>query len=371
MKIGREVRANVMWLPVALLAACSGATSDTGSRGPTGGDAPSDVSDPVEGGSANGDAFGNPNADPGAQDGITVVAGPSDGTCARADVFIDRIRPRIVFLVDSSTSMKEDFGEVSRWDALRDSLLLDEGLVPTLHELVKFGLVTYAGPRFTTCPALRYAAPAPSNLAFVGAAFPEAPPDESSTPTGAAMDWAIDNAFTDGNSNPDVRPEPQYMIFATDGEPNGCAMGTDDEPARDFDGVIAAAHKAESRGIKIFVISLAEASGEFAEHLAQVAAIGQTDHVFSPQTKADLVSELETIVGAAISCEVELDGRVKVGRECEGEVSIDGEPLACNGENGWELVDERHILFKGQACDDFRLSPSARAAARFPCEALE
>ena len=325
---------------------------------------------PGQTGSAGSD-FGNSSTPPVDAPQTPVNSGLDEKTCARADVQVERIRPRIVFLVDASSSMSEDLGGVTRWDALREALLADDGLVPSLQELVKFGLITYEGPRYTTCPAYRYAAPAPSNVDLVAAAFPDAPPEESSTPTGAAMDWAIDNAFLDQVPSPDSTWEAQFMIFATDGEPNGCAQGSTTEPARDFDSVIAAAHKAAGRGIDVFVISLADAAGEFADHLQQVATIGGTDKVYSPQNKAELVSELQTIIGATISCQVELSaGRIIAGRECSGEVLLNFDPLECNGDDGFELVDSTHILLKGKACDDFKFTPSATLSASFPCESL-
>lgn len=299
-----------------------------------------------------------------------IMPGLSNHVCARADIYVERIRPRVVFLVDASSSMSEDLGGTTRWDALRGALLSKSGLIPTLQDLVKFGLVTYQGPRYTTCPAYRYAAPAPGNLELITSAFPDAPPTDSSTPTGIAMDWAIDNAFLDQKPDPDVQLEAQFMVFATDGEPNGCFNGSA-APALDYDSVIAAVHKAASRGIKVFVISLAEPTGEFADHLKMVAKIGGTDKVYTPQNKGDLVSELETIIGATISCQVELSaGRIVKGKECLGDVELNGDALECDGKDGFELVDQTHLLLKGKACDDYKLTPSAMLTATFPCEAI-
>jgi hypothetical protein len=120
------------------------------------------------------------------------------------------------------------------------------------------------------------------------------------------------------------------------------------------------------------VISLAEASGEFADHLDEVADIGGSGQAYSPASKEELVSELETIIGSAISCEVEINaGRVIPGKECNGEVLMNNEPLECNGEDGWELVDPTHLLIKGKTCDEFKLSPNSVLTATFPCEALQ
>jgi hypothetical protein len=362
---------------LASVLACSKGDQSSGGRTDTGSPTTPSAQPTTPGGDDSdptGSDFGNSGSQPAAMPSTppSVQPGLDDMTCARADVYVERIRPRIVFLVDASSSMSEDFGGVTRWNALREALLADDGLIPTLQALVKFGLVTYQGPRYTTCPSYRYSAPAPGNVDLIAAAFPNAPPDESSTPTGEAMDWAIDNAFLDQVPSPDEPWEAQFMIFATDGEPNGCAQGSTDEPPRDFASVIAAAHKAASRSIGVFVISLAEATGEFADHLQEVATIGGTDTVYSPQSKAELVTELQNIIGAAISCQVELTaGAIREGRECTGEVLLNSDPLECDGENGFELVDSTHILLKGSACDDFKLDPNASLSATFPCEAIE
>src|SRR6476620_6481995 len=39
-----------------------------------------------------------------------IQPGLDNHTCARADVYVERIRPRVVFLVDASSSMSEDLG---------------------------------------------------------------------------------------------------------------------------------------------------------------------------------------------------------------------------------------------------------------------
>ena len=373
----------VLVVALTLIAACGKSDSGSGSDGS--GDRSSAFNSPS---GASGAGAAGTGAAPGTPDfGNTMKTvdldpvvmkqpGLDDGTCARADVFVDRIRPRIVFLVDASASMGEDFGGVSRWDALREALLAPtDGLVDSLQELAKFGLITYEGPRFIECPTYRFAAPAPVNYQYIEAAFPMQPPavGTSATPTGEAMNWAIDHAFLDQTASPDGDWETQFMIFATDGEPNGCPTGATDEPARDFDSVLAAANKAASRGIKIYVISLAEATGEFADHLAQVAAIGKTDKVYSPQNKEGLVSELQDIVGATVSCDIALTaGRVKVGAECKGELMMNGQLLECGPDatDGWELLNETTLQLKGQACEDYRLTPSAEIRATFPCEAL-
>jgi hypothetical protein len=108
------------------------------------------------------------------------------------------------------------------------------------------------------------------------------------------------------------------------------------------------------------------------EHLAEVAEIGGTDEVYSPTTKAALVSELQEIIGEAVTCQLDVSaGRIQQHLACKGEVLLNGEPLECEGDDGWELVDDKHILLKGKACDDYKLSTTAVLSASFPCEAVQ
>jgi hypothetical protein len=60
-------------------------------------------------------------------------------------------------------------------------------------------------------------------------------------------------------------------------------------------------------------------------------------------------------------------GRV-VGDACSGTVELDGEPLECDGADGWRLVDESHVELVGDACARFR--DSAMVSAEFPCDVI-
>ena len=60
---------------------------------------------------------------------------------------------------------------------------------------------------------------------------------------------------------------------------------------------------------------------------------------------------LTAIVGGQLGCEIALNGHVTSGDPCRGMVTLNGEPLECGDDNGWELLDERHIRLLGDACD--------------------
>jgi hypothetical protein len=76
-------------------------------------------------------------------------------------------------------------------------------------------------------------------------------------------------------------------------------------------------------------------------------------------------------VGAEISCEVTLEGKgVQPGKECRGTVTINGNPLECNGVDGWRLIDATHIELLGTTCEMFKTTASAMLIANFPCDVV-
>ena len=159
---------------------------------------------------------------------------------------------------------------------------------------------------------------------------------------------------------------PQYVVLATDGRPNdNCegGVGGDAMPQ-----VVAAAQLGAAKGIKMFVISLAEDPGLQA-HLAEVAEIGMPGQVpFTPTSKDELTNLLTQLVGGAVGCEVILNGTVITGSECTGFVEVNGIKLPCADDNGWRLKSPNTIELTGQACLDFMNDPTALLRADFPCE---
>jgi hypothetical protein len=84
---------------------------------------------------------------------------------------------------------------------------------------------------------------------------------------------------------------------------------------------------------------------------------------------ASLKSALTDIIGAQISCEVELKGHVD-GDPCSGKVMLSGRDLICKDQNGWELADESHVRLLGTACDAFKKEQVSTLYVEFPCAAL-
>jgi hypothetical protein len=199
----------------------------------------------------------------------------------------------------------------------------------------------------------------------LAAAYPATPPGHN-TPTALALAQVLQ-----GLPAAAAASGPQHVVLATDGRPYQCFDSvTLEPPAVDYAAVVTVAQQAAAAGVTVHVLSLAPADGEFAVHLDQVALAGGTTAALLPADGAELVAQLEGVVAAAISCEVQLDGRVTAGVRCGGSVVLSGDPLACEGSDGYRIVGEDRLELLGSACERFKLDPDATLAVTFPCEAF-
>jgi hypothetical protein len=259
-----------------------------------------------------------------------------------------------------------------RWQALRNALVGPEGVVPKLEKSVAFGLVVYGTePR---CPlAVQPVTAQLGNLARIQAGLPEIQPGMY-TPTGPALDWVYDNMIE--AQAPDTQSAAQIVILATDGEPNSCGGGgfgfgiggstTNYRPSVD------AVRKGTRKGATTYVISLADATGPFHDHLQELANLGDpaangAARLYEPASPDQLAQTLNTLASAAIRCDIELNGAILVDRACEGSVRLDGVALPCDDPNGWKVIDERNIRLLGTACEKLRTSHEAVIEASFAC----
>jgi hypothetical protein len=333
------------------------------------------------------DAFGNPQS-PGASPGTMVpLAGGPGSSCASGNANTTPVTPTVWLVLDGSGSMNEEFdNDSSRWEALRSSLMDDDGLVARLERNVRFGMVLYGGideedqTMPNMCVNLVTVQPALNNFATLDA---QLPPEEPGgwTPTDRALEHVVANLPVVNTAAPDADNGPIYVILATDGAPNDRCDGEQDQMGggRGMGGgldpvvamrVIAAVQNGVQMGMHMFIISLAGGDDDLQQHLEQVAMV--TDNKlppFVPSTREDLIATLEQIVGNA-SCQIQLEGTVVDGKECQGEVLLNGTTLACNSDNGWRLMNASTVQLTGTACNDF-LGAQSLVTARFPCDAFD
>ena len=234
----------------------------------------------------------------------------------------------IAFVIDGSGSMCEPFGNSTRWTELRTALLAkDVGLMYRLNGVASQGLYIYdggidfqlalqqmsTGPMATCmggggmrrgasgCPQLVEVKPLQGNAAAIDAKYP-AVELGGSTPTDKAMNYVVDDLIKIRGRSAD----PQFILLATDGQPNDiCMGGMGGDGTLQQRNVIAAADRASAMGITTFVVSLAT-DPALQMHLDEVARHGDPKdpaaHAYTPTNTADLVNTLTKLLGTAVGC---------------------------------------------------------------------
>jgi len=358
---------------------------------------------PTRGGTRSGGGF--PTA--GSSSLVVGAGGPNSGaaaskaSCASTTITSGRKQPIVTLVIDGSGSMCAPFGDSTRWQTLRSALMDADGIVTRLQSAVSFGMTMYDGPlefggliggifggamggapmggsaqnpqcalmgaqnsMGKTCPNLINVPTALNNAMAITNMYPTMELG-GSTPTHKALTVVVDHLLEQGAS-PDSNMQPQFIVLATDGEPNElCANPSGVDPRME---VIAQVKRAADENIKTFVISLAGDDPGLMNHLVTVAEAGKTGNPpFSPMNKQDLVSTLGQIIGGAVGCEVFLNGKVMDGQECGGRVSVNGSALNCGDPNGWDLKDQSTLILQGNACMAFLNDPFSMLVADFPC----
>jgi hypothetical protein len=329
--------------------------------------------------------FDNPDPITAGKSGGEAGNGLPPGTCANGLVVATRVAPRVVLVLDGSCSMSTNYpanGAQSasqctnnangRWAALRKALVDPQsGVVTKLQGVVEFGVVVFGTA--PTCPIPgEPVRPALRNLATIESNVPQVQPGMY-TPTGPALDWVFENLIE--ASGPDDRKGPQIVILATDGEPNSCGGGRNNQVMTNYQPSLDAVKKGTMLGAKTYVISLADSSGPFHDHLQELANLGNpaangAAMLYEPASPDQLTNNLMSLVGAAVGCEIELNGAVEASQACTGKVSLDGKALGCNDPNGWALVDASHIKLQGKACQQLMQNNDSDIQAMFSCTAF-
>jgi hypothetical protein len=303
--------------------------------------------------------------------------------CVEGQANTTRVTPRVVLVLDGSCSMSTDYpanGSASvnacvenpkgRWAALRNALVDPQrGVVPKLQGVVQFGVAVFGGTQLA-CPIQGDPVrPALNTLAMLQAKMPTVQPGMY-TPTGPALDWVYENLIE--APRPDGNNGPQIVILATDGEPNSCdGGGGRNGVMTNYQPSIDAVKRGTKKGATTYVISLADSSGAFHDHLQQLANLGNpaangSAKLYEPTSPQQLEADLQALVGGAVGCDIALNGVIPAGSECSGTVMLNGSTLGCNQPNGWKLLDERHIRLQGSACKTLTAT-NGMLEARFPC----
>jgi hypothetical protein len=369
----------LLGLLTAAALACS-AEDDSGSRPGAGtaanGSIPAGSGSGTSGNGAGGDdLFGNP--DQAGSAGSRVPLMPIGGTgnmCIEGMANTSPVTPTVWLIVDGSSSMNMNFdASGNRWQVLRSTLMDPGGIVDSLQAVVKFGMVIYAGTQDEMqCVRLVTVDPALNNFATLDAMYPQTPLG-SGTPTDKAIEHVVMNLPVLNEQQLDQKIDPIYVVLATDGAPNALCgnggsfgMGASGGDPMVMQRVIDVVTSGTKAGMQMYVISLAGQDMVLKTHLEGVAAATSSKlPPFVPASRADLISNFQSIVGGA-TCQVALNGMVAAGKECSGTVKLNGTDLMCNSDNGWRMPDDHTVQLTGTACD-MLLSTQSLVTATFPC----
>jgi hypothetical protein len=339
--------------------------------------------------------------------GTQDVSATPDSVCADVDVALTKTLPKVLFLLDQSSSMQNGFpGGGSRWAALKDVLIGPAsnpgGLLKQLEGEAEIAIKMYSatddnpndgdnsyltGPTDPVCP--RFNGKAFDGLSFQVNAYASAEAllrpagVDDDTPTGPAIRKVV--GLADGGGIGDdagfaalPSKAPKVLVLVTDGEPGLCKENGPSPEGRKA--VITAVQQTFALDIRTFVIAIGDTAT--AAHFNAVANAGQgldpttgDAGAIRPNTPQELVAALEKIVLDARTCTFDLSGQVQPGMEKLGTVTLNGTlvPFDDPGapDEGWRLVSPSRIELVGSACATLKSTPDARLSASFPCGAVQ
>jgi len=342
----------------------------------------------------------------------------TDAVCADTDVALTKTLPKVLFLLDQSSSMhhyafpgsafSNNCNPSCRWTVLKDVLIgptaTPGGLLQQLEGEAEIAVEMYsstdptqgdgddsfldAGTTDNVCP--RFNGRAFDGLTFQSNAFatvnallrPAKVDDD--TPTGPAI-RAVVGLSADGGIGNDAgfaaipSKAPKVIVLVTDGEPMLCGEYSPSAAGRAE--VVTAVQQTFVHGIKTFVIAIGDNNPGSVQHFNAVANAGQgldpttgDAGAIQPGSPQQLLDALKKIVLDARSCTFDLNGQVQPGMEKLGTVTLNGAVVPYDDpgapDEGWRLATPSRIELVGAACDTIKTTPDAQLSARFPCGAV-
>jgi hypothetical protein len=304
--------------------------------------------------------------------------------CQSVTITPTRSTPNVMFLVDQSGSMTANFGGEERWTAAHTAIMQ---IVSQLDSIVRFGLTTYqsadGGSTPDECPIFDTQVDfAMDNFGSINMSFPASFPGGEDTPTGDSIDVLVDIIQAD----PPPAEGPTIIVLATDGEPDTCETPDPNPTTEAHDEAIAAAQNAFSVDdmdpndfeIQTFILSVGnDVSDAHLQDMANAGVGKPVDESSDPApfwkatTPEGLEDAFNAIIGASISCDIQMDKRFdNVTKACaEGDVRLNGNPLDCPSEWRVKPGADDVIELVGDACDTLK-SGDVTFTASFPCGAI-
>ncbi|HKO92140.1 MAG TPA: vWA domain-containing protein, partial [Polyangiaceae bacterium] len=281
----------------------------------------------------------------------------------------------VLLLIDQSQSMAFEFGESTRWDVLRQSIVdPEQGLLASLDASTRVGLMIYTGQGgFANplgCPLITQVDFAIGNVDQARSVYlANEPMFRGDTPTGESIDRAALALGAIAGAG------PKYILLATDGEPDTCQQP---KPSEGMPQALQAAQRAFAQGLRVYTLGVSDGLGpDRVQQMANAGAGKDPNLVYGVDTGAEpplfansdprqLAQQLAGVIGDVRTCTIDLGTDVTTQGALEGRLVLDGQALARDERNGWTFVDERTLSIHGAACDKI-LGDGERLQVRFPC----
>ena len=282
----------------------------------------------------------------------TADEGMDGSNCPALDVLLTPQTPTMQIVVDQSGSMQEDFGGMTRWETVTQTLVGGPmSVVGSLQSEIRFGVSLYTGQDMS-CPEIQEIGAQLDAQDEISALFAANGPSQE-TPTGEA--FSIIAAGVDA----DPWPGDKFIVLATDGEPDTCAVPNPDpgtpEAQAARDAVVDAVDAAYQAGIRTYVISVGDDVAT--THLQAVAnagagvAAGEPDATFyQALDEQSLVDAFEDIVAGVRECKLDLDMPLTTELAPSCTVTVNDQPVPYDDPNGWQLDGQLAIELTGAAC---------------------
>jgi hypothetical protein len=271
--------------------------------------------------------------------------------------------PSIELVLDRSGSMGMSDIAPTRFQALETALFGASGAVTTKQALVYFGEELFSGdePGCVDGPpgslnVANYSAPRTLNNGTAMSTLTAAHPPGGSTPTAAALG----QAYADFAATPPPAGSPPIVLLATDGEPNACNNGSDNNRSTNY------AAAAYANGIRTFIIGLANLNTTYLQTMANAGAGTTNAPYYTANDPASLVNAFNSIINGVISCDLTINQMVDPASAPNATVTLNGMNLTYGTD--WTLDPNGmtiHIL--GNACTTLKNTPNAVVDATFPC----
>jgi hypothetical protein len=303
-----------------------------------------------------GETLGDGDGDPGDGDGDTSENADTED-CPLLDVILVPQTPTLMLVVDQSGSMDQAFGNGTRWTVITDVLINPmTGIVQQFASEMRLGLTLYSWDDTggLECPTLTEVPPALDNAAPIEMTMANALP-LAQTPTGESLEiiWPQLDAF----------PEPgrKFIVLATDGEPDTCAVP---DPQMGQPESLAAVNAAYAAGIETFIISVGDEVSEM--HLQEMANAGQGVQMGDPNAEfylaldpAALTDAFQDILAGVRSCQLDLDTPLTAEDAATCSVEVNGTVVPLGDPNGWQLNTPTEVELLGTACDALQTGTSS------------